>query len=132
MDFRTTIAYHDAFFEVELVLPYTFATKSEAEKVGNGPSLTDAMLHPDKIVVGKGKERFTINKQDTSLYQFRVCPLSQEELERKALMVSYEDYDNISWEEAVAYLYKTYEHAPLPFSLESYYYAVYENEVVFT
>lgn len=130
MNFKTSVAYHDAFLEVELVLPYDFETKHEAERVGNGPLFTSSKLHLNKMVIGKGTNQFTIAKEDTKLYQFRVCRLSAEELEKKVYMLAPEDYENITWDEAVAYIYETYEHASLPFTLESYYYAIYENEVV--
>lgn len=132
MNFITTIGYHDAYFEVEIVVHQNSKTKKEAEKIGNENDLYKAMFYDDKIMVGKGEKIFTIHKSDKDLYQFRICFLTEEEIQNKGNIVSFEDYKNISWDEALQYFCKEYKEFSLPFSLESYYYTVYENEVVFS
>ncbi|PGK51758.1 hypothetical protein CN918_28620 [Priestia megaterium] len=132
MKFITTIGYHDAYFEVEIVIPEKSATKIEAEKLGNDSKLNMAMLHNDKIVVGKGNKTFFINKQDTHLYQFRVCRLKEDEIQSKGNIVSHDDYESISWDEAISYFNLKYKNCSLPFPLESYFYVVYNKDVVLT
>lgn len=132
MNFITTIGYHDAYMEVEIIVHKNSKTKDEAEKIGNNNDLSKVMFYHDKLTVGKGEKTFAIHKNDNHLYQFRVCFLTDEEIQNKSYMVSSEDYKNISFDEAIQYFNDYYKKFTLPFSLESYYYGVYENEVVFS
>ena len=132
MKYITTIGYHDAYFEVEIVIAEKSTTKIEARKLGNHSKLNLALLYNDKLVVGKDDKAFTIDKQDTHLYQFRVCHLDENEIQSKGNIVSYKDYKSISWDEAIEFFNEEYKGFSLPFPLESYYYAVYEDDVILT
>ena len=129
MNFVTTIGYHDAGFEVEIIVCKTSKSKDEAEKVGNRSTLDKAMLHTDKIIIGKGTDSIIIYKADKDSYQFKICPDIEE---TKNKLLSDEDYERVSWDQAIQYFYKEYKHFSLPFSLEAHYYGVYENEAVLT
>ncbi len=129
MNFVTTIGYHDAGFEVEIIVCKTTRSKSEAEKIGNSSTLNRAILHTDKIVIGKGNHSIIINKADKDLYQFKVCRDTEE---TKNKILSDEDYERISWDQAIKYFNEEYKNFSLPYSLESHYYGVYENEAILT
>ena len=131
MNFITTVGYHDAFFEVEIIVSQNSNNKLEAEKTGNDDELTKAILYNDKIVVGRGSKQFIVDKREEELYRFRVCHLKEDELQNRGHTVSSEDYVNISWDEAIRYFHDEYKNLSLPFSLESYYYAVYEDNGTF-
>lgn len=128
MNFVTAIGYHDALFEVKITLPEKTRTRSEAKELGNHNKLYFAKLYMNKIVVGKDEKRFIIEPQDTHLYQFSICRLNDSEIESKGYMLSSEDYENVSWREAMEYFKKEYKDVSLPFALEAYYYSVLESK----
>lgn len=120
--FLTSIGYHDGNFEVEIVAPIHSKTKKEAESVGSDSALHIALLDNEKIVINKD---LIIRKEDRSKYQFRVYRGEWKP------MVSYKDYEPISWEEAIEYLVSN--NVAFPFKLESYYFGVYkygENQLL--
>ena len=128
MHYRTSIGYHDAFFEVEIMVSQSANTKKEAEKIGNDDELTGAVLHEDKLVVGRGEKQFVVDRKEMERYQFRICALTEEELHQKGHHVSSDDYEDKTWDEAMDYFHATYQNSQLPFPLESYYYAVVEEK----
>lgn len=131
MNFLTTIGYHDGFFEVEVVVYQNSNARDEAVKIGNSNDLNLAILSEDKLTIGKNDKKIIITKQDDHLYQFKVCRLTEDEIQNQNHIVSPEDYVNISWDEALHYLDENYAFT-FPYSLEGYYYAIYENEVKFS
>lgn len=114
----TTVGLHDANFEMEILVHSFAETKEESEKIGNSDKFHIGYLYDDKLVM-KG-ETLTIKREQTDKYQFRVC----RELKP---VVSHEDYEDITWDEAIKYLIEE-ENKTLPFTLESYYYATYETQ----
>ncbi|OTX28531.1 hypothetical protein BK717_28460 [Bacillus thuringiensis serovar malayensis] len=114
----TTVGLHDGFFEMEILVHSSAETKEEAEKIGNSDKFHIGYLYDDKLVM-KG-ETLTIKREQTDKYQFRVCR------ERKPF-VSHEDYEDLTWDEAIKYLIEE-ENRTLPFMLESYYFRNIETE----
>ncbi|MEB9857260.1 hypothetical protein P4K23_28090 [Bacillus cereus] len=114
----TTVGLHDANFEMEILVHSFAETKEESEKMGNSDKFNIGYLYDDKLVM-KG-ETLTIKREQTDKYQFRICR------ELKPI-VSHEDYEDITWDEAIKYLTEE-ENRTLPFPLESYYYATYETQ----
>lgn len=114
----TTVGLHDGNFEMEILVHSSAETKEEAEKIGNSDRFHIGYLHEDKLII-KGQE-LVIKKEEMDKYQFRVCR------EWKPV-VSGEDYEDITWDEAIKYLVEE-EKRTLPFSLESYYYSVSDTE----
>ncbi|MGR9635253.1 hypothetical protein ACU82A_30140 [Bacillus cereus] len=114
----TTVGLHDANFEMEILVHSFAETKEEAEKIGNSDKFNIGYLYEDKLVM-KG-ETLTIKREQTDKYQFRICR------EMKPF-VNHEDYEDITWDEAIKYLIEE-ENRTLPFTLESYYYATYETQ----
>ncbi|AYK68287.1 hypothetical protein D9C11_23505 (plasmid) [Bacillus subtilis subsp. subtilis] len=114
----TTIGLHDGEFEMQILVSSS-VTKKKAEKVGNSGSFHIGYLYDDKLIM-KG-ETLTISKEETDKYQFRVCR------DESKLMLRPEDYECLTWEEAIKYLIEERK-VTLPFTLESYYYGVHETQ----
>ncbi|PAE87713.1 hypothetical protein [Shouchella clausii] len=112
--YYVTIGLHDGGFEMEILVG-SAETKVEAERIAKSSKFHIGYLYDDKLVI-KGNV-LTIKKEQTDRYQFRVCR------EWKPV-VSHEDYEDITWAEAVEYLIEE-ENRALPFSLESYYYGIH-------
>ncbi len=113
----TTVGLHDGNFELEILIHSSATTKEEAEKIGGSDKFHIGYLYNDKLII-KG-ETLTINRDQTDKYQFRVCR------EWKPV-VSYDDYEDLSWDEAIKYLIEE-EKKSLPFTLESYYFGTYDT-----
>ena len=121
----TAIGLHDGYFEMEILVDTSAETKEQAKEIANDGNFNIGMLHEDMLVV-KGSE-LVIRKEETNKYQFRIC-------KEDKVIVSEEDYTEVSWDEAIEYLTEK-ENRELPLSLESYYYSVteenpFEKEVV--
>ncbi|AFU17189.1 hypothetical protein MC28_D140 (plasmid) [Bacillus thuringiensis MC28] len=114
----TTVGLHDGFFEMEILVHSSAETKEESEKIGNSDKFYIGYLYDNKLVM-KG-ETLTIKREQADKYQFRVCR------ERKPF-VSHEDYEDLTWDEAIKYLIEE-ENRTLPFMLESYYFRNIETE----
>ncbi|ETT61320.1 hypothetical protein BSK66_27555 [Paenibacillus odorifer] len=114
----TTVGLHDGNFEMEILVHSSANSNEESKKIGNSGKFHIGYLYEDKLVV-KG-ETLTIKKEETDKYQFRVCR------EWKPV-VSYEDYEDLTWDEAIRYLILE-ENKSLPFTLESYYYGTFETQ----
>ncbi|WP_337078810.1 hypothetical protein [Bacillus subtilis] len=123
----TTIGLHDGHFEMKILVS-SAVTNKEAEKIGKSNRFHIGYLYDDKLIL-KG-ETLRITKEETDKYQFRVCRedkyLSRVCRDESKLMVSDEDYEDLSWEEAIKYLIEERK-ATLPFTLESVYYGVKET-----
>ncbi|MBY3621242.1 hypothetical protein HGO21_16955 [Acinetobacter sp. CUI P1] len=117
-EFFTTVGLHDGNFEMEILVHSSANSNEESKKIGNSGKFNIGYLYEDKLVV-KG-ETLTIKKEETDKYQFRVCR------EWKPV-VSYEDYEDLTWDEAIRYLIQE-ENRSLPFTLESYYYGTFETQ----
>lgn len=113
----TTIGLHDGYFEMEILVDSSAETKEQSKKLGNSDKFHIGYLYEDKLVI-KG-EILTIKKEETDKYQFRVCK------EWKPI-VSDEDYEDLTWDEAVKYLMEE-ENRTLPFMLESYFFGTFET-----
>lgn len=114
----TTVGLHDGFFEMEILVHSLAETKEESEKIGNSDKFYIGYLYDNKLVI-KG-ENLTIKREQTDKYQFRVCR------EWKPV-VSEEDYEDLTWDEAIKYLIEE-ENRTLPFTLESYYFRTLETQ----
>jgi len=126
MAYLSTIGYHDAGFEVEIVIAANLPSLEEAKRIGASSPLNKAMFNEDTLVVGKGGNAIVISREATNMYQFRLCR-KMEELIKAKKVVTEEDYENISWSEAAHYVQTKTRKCTLPFSLESYYYGFYEE-----
>lgn len=113
----TTVGLHDGYFEMEILVHSSAESIEEVQAIGNSDEFHIGYLFADKLVM-KGSA-LAITKDETDKYQFRICR------EWKPV-VSREDYENITWDEAVRYLVEE-ENRTLPFSLESNYYGKYET-----
>ncbi|MED0649893.1 hypothetical protein P9246_10830 [Aeribacillus pallidus] len=114
-----TVGLHNGNFEMEILVSVSSTkTKEEAEKIGNSDKFHIGYLYDDKLVI-KG-ENLTIKREQTDKYQFRVCR------ECKPL-VSHEDYEDLTWDEAIKYLIDE-ENRSLPITLESYYFGTFETQ----
>lgn len=116
--YLTTVGLHDGNFEMEILVHSSAETKEEAEKIGNSGKFHIGYLYDDKLII-KG-EILTIKREETDKYQFRVCR------EWKPV-VSDEDYEDLTWDEAIKYLIEE-EKRTLPFTLESYYFGTYATQ----
>lgn len=116
--YYTTVGLHDGHFEMEILVDSSAETKKEGEKIGNSGKFHIGYLYEDKLVIKE--ENLTIKREQTDKYQFRVCRESK-------LVVNHEDYEDITWDEAIKYLIEV-ENRTLPFTLESYYFGVFETQ----
>jgi len=113
-EYYTTVGLHDGNFEVEILVHSSVETIEQSEKIGKSDEFHIGYLYEDKLVI-KGN-KLTIKKEETDKYQFRVCKVWKP-------IVSDEDYESLTWDEAIKYLIEQ-EKRTLPFTLESYYYGV--------
>lgn len=113
-NYFTTVGLHDGNLEMEIVVGSIATTEEEAREIGNSKNFHIGILYKDRLMLKK--DDLVIRKDETEKYQFRVCRVDK-------LMTSSEDYDDITWDEAVAYLVDE-QHQHLPFPLESYYFGV--------
>jgi hypothetical protein len=114
----TTVGLHDGHLEMEILVNSSAETKEEAEKIGNSGKFHIGYLNDDKLII-KG-EILTIKREEMDKYQFRICR------EWKPI-VSDEDYEELTWDEAIKYLIEEKKET-LPFPLESYYFTAYETQ----
>ncbi|PGK51754.1 hypothetical protein CN918_28600 [Priestia megaterium] len=73
MPYLATIGYHDAGFEVEVVIAVDLPSLEEAKCIGASSPLNHAIFNDDTLVVGKGESAIVISKEATNMYQFRLC-----------------------------------------------------------
>ena len=113
----TTVGLHDGNFEMEILVDSSAETKEKAEEIGNSDKFHTAYLYEDRLVIKE--EIMTIKKEQKEKYQFRVC-------KEWKLVVSDEDYEDLTWDEAIKYLIEE-ENRTLPFILESYYFGTFKT-----
>ncbi|MCK2000165.1 hypothetical protein MZM54_02040 [[Brevibacterium] frigoritolerans] len=99
--------------EVAIVVGKSIKTREEAERIANSSKVSFAKLYNDKIVIGKGEKYMVLHSEDKNLYQFSVCR------DGDLCFRTDEDYEKISWKEAIAYASTHYERFTLPVSLGS-------------
>ena len=112
-----TIGLHDGHFEVEVLVSNMSGSEEEIKKIGNSSHFNIGFIHPDKIDFKNCN--LVIKKEEIEKYQFRIC-------RQWKPIVSSEDYENISWNEAIDYI-RNKEQSSLPFLVESYFYQVYSS-----
>lgn len=124
--YTTTIGFHNGDFEVEVVICDTSLTKEEADKVGE-TSLFDHAILLESALVLEGGGKFKAFPKDRMMdYQFRLCE-NRAQIHAENRVVEDSDYKHISWNEALAYLKRTFPGREV-FELEPYYHGVYEGE----
>ena len=121
-NYYTTIGLHCGLFEMEVLVNSTAESEAEAKEIGQQGKYHIAHLSESELVFRRKKSRvkvLSIQKDEIEKYQFRIC-------KKDKVKVSAEDYEDLTWDEAIKYLVEE-ENRVLPISLESYYYVPYDN-----
>ncbi|MEN0645516.1 hypothetical protein MKY91_20335 [Alkalicoccobacillus gibsonii] len=107
---------------MEVLVNSKSKSEAEAKEIGQQGTYHVAYLSEHELVFKTNKSRVSvlfIRKDEVEKYQFRICREDKEK-------VSAEDYEDITWDEAIKYLVEE-ENRVLPISLESYYYVPYDR-----
>lgn len=108
--------------EVAIIVGKSIKTREEAESIANSSKVSFAKLYNDKIVIGNGEEYMVLHSEDKDLYQFSVYR------DGDLCFSTDEDYEKISWNEAIEYASTHYDRFSLPVSLGSLAYFTCEED----
>ncbi len=115
----TFIGYHDGHLQVEIMVAKDIENKVKAEFIAESEEFDKIYVYKNRILIS---EDIVIKKDEIEKYKFKVCRTPK-------IVVSDEDYQEISWDEALNFLTED-NGFELPFSLEAFNYKVCEDDYI--